>query len=116
VHRAGSGGVAGFSRIPLRPYRYLYPSVAVDVVRRKAYVIPLGKLICHYKTAPVSVTVPYKLLLVGEQNIRLPVAINVSHRQTVANGDCIKGLRFEMRSGRLGKKQRTSSPAEEESK
>ena len=73
--------------IPCCAYCDLRLPIAIDVARGNANVVLPGEVLGEDKLFPARIPVPHKLLLIRQQNVELPIAIDVRGGNSVANLD-----------------------------
>ena len=92
--RAALDGIGG---IPAGAYGDGALARAIDILGGDADVVFLGKVFGDDVLLPVRVMIPLYRMLVGENDVRLAVAIDVGNRQPVTDADFIDLLRFKFR-------------------
>ena len=53
-------------------------TVAIEISRGDTHIIKFGKIFDHHEPFPVAIAIPYELFFVGQQDIRLAVAIHIT--------------------------------------
>ncbi len=97
IHRPALAQVAGLTGIPIGAHGHFHASAAVDVAGGDAHVVVCRQVGRHHEPSPVAVAIPYDLPLVGQQDVRLIVAIHVTNRHAIADRyRAVDGLGLEL--------------------
>ena len=98
----GLGPVGGFAGIPLGSDRDFDLSIAINIACGDAHVVPEAgsnpgiEVLGHDKALPVTIAIPSELRFIGDEDVVLPITIDVSDREAVSNPDFgIERLWFE---------------------
>ncbi len=88
--------IGGVPRVPLGTHGNFDLAVPINILRGNADIVLERKVFKNQVLGPFRVAVPDKLFLVGEEDIRFSVPVDITDGYTVADGDLvIDDLGFE---------------------
>ena len=107
--RAALVCVAGLAGIPARADRDLAFAIAINVLRRDAHVVLRREVLGDDVLLPIGIVIPLNRLLIGKDDVRLPIAVHVRDRDAVADAHRrINFLDAKLRLRWLGSERRES--------